>query len=86
MVLRRTFNYELQYGYQLRFDLNALEEDRVVGAITNIKNRHWVALKYVHGRIWLLDSLGQPEILDAAAFRTFVNKNPHTYAIRTLAG
>ena len=83
MVLRRTFRYELQLGNQLRFDLNALEESAVIGAITNIKNRHWVALKYIDGQMWLLDSTEHPRVLPAPAFREFVNENPHTYVIRS---
>ena len=87
MALRRTFQYELQLGRQLRFDVNALEESGVVGAIANTNDgSHWVALKRVHGTTWLLDSLRQPAVLDTASFHAFVNDNPHTYAIRTLSG
>ena len=84
MALRRTFHYELQMGHQLRLNLNALEEVAVIGAVTNKRNTHWVALKLVDGRIWLLDSLEEPKVLDAASFRAFVNKFPHIYAIRHL--
>ena len=85
MALRRTFLYELQFGHQLRFDLNTLEEVAVVGAIANIDNIHWVALKRIHGVTWLLDNVGRPTTLDARAFHAFVNKNPHTYVVRALS-
>ena len=74
MTLRRTCLYEPRLGLQLRFDVNALMHDNAVGAIANLDNEHWVALKYVNGVVWLLDSLRAPRVLNEIAYKKFVDR------------
>ena len=57
-----------------------------VGAIVNmVEASHWVALRVVGGRIWLLDSLAAgPQELTVAAYRALIARHPWTYAIWVL--
>ena len=84
MALRRTMEYELLLGHQLRYNPNILQDEKMQGAITNQDEVHWVALKLIQGKIWLLDSRYQPKILNDAAYLSFINQYPHTYAIRDI--
>ena len=53
-----------------------------VGAVVNICNRHWVALRYNAGVTWLLDSQEQgPQILSEAEYKTFIRRHEHAYPI-----
>jgi len=56
-------------------------EDRVFGAIVNIDNAHWVALKRVDGDIWLLDSTAAPEILSEEEFLQLINFHRSAYCV-----
>ena len=52
---------KVQYVMQLRpLYEKPLYIHSCVGAIVNIDNMHWVALKVVSGEIWLLDSESRP--------------------------
>ena len=84
MALRRTMQFELQLGLQLRYNPHILQDELIKGAITNKDNSHWVALKKVDDQIWLLDSVKRPRILSDAEYSTFILRYPHTYAIREL--
>ena len=83
-ALRRTFTFELQLGRQLRLDANLLQEQRIVGAIMNMDNVHWVALRYVDRNYWLLDSRYQPRLLSESQYLALIAGFEHTYAIRDL--
>jgi hypothetical protein len=50
------------------------------GAVVNIDERHWVALRSVAGRVWLLDSL-QIEPRPLANYEAYVRKHKHAYPI-----
>ncbi len=52
-----------------------------VGAIVNIDDKHWVALKAVSGEIWLLDSQRKPRKLEEEEYIAYVNKRRATYPI-----
>ena len=54
----------------------------VVGAFVNVENWHWVALRYVEGKLYLLDSLrGRPIAMSEREYRVYVKKHPHSYCI-----
>ena len=47
-----------------------------VGAIVCIGHRHWVALRYVDGKIWFLDSQeAHPKIYSWTTYATFIKEN-----------
>ena len=71
---------------QYVFDLQPLcetphEIHACIGALVNIGNTHWIALKAVSGKIWHLDSQKLPRQLDEASYRTFLEKHKAAYKI-----
>ena len=54
-----------------------------VGAMSNIANRHWVALQVVDEKMWLLDSMREgPLEMSVEEYREHLhNHHPWTYAI-----
>ena len=65
----------------LHANVNHLVEDGVVGAIVNQGNTHWVALKRVGERVWLLDSLRPPHVLSYEEYVRFVTQWRNSYPI-----
>ena len=52
------------------------------GAIVNIDDSHWVALRAVAGQVWLLDSLKPaPTLLTQDQYVNFVRVHPYAFAI-----
>ena len=74
MTLRRSLNYRLLLE-PLHVNPNVLEEDRIAGAVINKDNEHWVALRRVDGRIWLLDSTQQPRALHHKEYMAFIKRH-----------
>jgi hypothetical protein len=70
--------------------LTAINADLVLsagdisGAIVNKDNSHWVALRKVAGRLWLLDSLGEPKPLTAGDVARFLARHPSAFPLRRL--
>ena len=55
---------------------------RCVGALVNLDDEHWVALKAISGKIWLLDSLKKkPRLLQEGEYLAYVNKRRAAYPI-----
>jgi hypothetical protein len=52
-----------------------------VGAIVNVDNRHWVALRWVQGSVWLLDSMDEPRQLTWNGYVYFVRLNRNAFRI-----
>ena len=53
-----------------------------VGAVVNIRNRHWVALRCDTGVTWLLDSQEHgPQVLSEAEYKAFIRKHKNTFPI-----
>ena len=53
-----------------------------VGAVVNIRNRHWVALRYDAGVTWLLDSQEHgPQVLSEAEYKAFIRKHKKANAM-----
>ena len=53
-----------------------------IGAVVNIRNVHWVALRWVHNTVWLLD--GQepgPVPLTWPQYLTLIREHPDAYPI-----
>jgi hypothetical protein len=52
------------------------------GAIVNIENRHWVALRWEQGVVWLLDSMEErPRALTWTAYQHFVRLHRGAFRI-----
>ena len=83
MTLRRTMQYQLLL-LPLRDNPNILEDPTVAGAIVNLHNAHWVALKRVDGNIWLLDSCRRPVQLPYEEYLAFVRSNKYSYPVQRL--
>ena len=59
-----------------------LRAERTVGAVMNIDNQHWVALRYISGQHWYLDSqLGRPLKLSEKEYVKRVRKNRAAFCI-----
>jgi len=55
---------------------------RCVGAIVNIRNRHWVAVRFINRVLWLLDSQEYvPQIISDAEYKAFVRKHEHAFPV-----
>ena len=52
-----------------------------VGAIVNIDNKHWVAVRWVQGSVWMLDSQDEPRQLSWNAYVYFVRLNRSAFRI-----
>ena len=56
-----------------------------VGAVVNIANRHWVALREVEGTIWLFDSQeAAPARLSYDAYIEFIAEYTGAYPIMSI--
>ena len=56
-----------------------------VGAVTNVDNRHWVALRSIDGQIWCLDSLKDaPRVLTPEAYLAFVRRHRSSFPISSV--
>ena len=63
-------------------DVNPDSLPAAVGAISNIANRHWVALKVVDEKIWLLDSMREgPLEMSVEEKSEHLHHHPWTYVI-----
>ena len=59
-----------------------LRAEQTLGAIMNINNQHWVALRCVSGQIWYLDSqLDNPQVLSEEDYVKRVRKSKGGYCI-----
>ena len=61
--------------------VNAAALRTSVGSIVNIQNRHWVALRWLHGAVWLLDSQDVPRELNWQAYQHFVRLHRSAFRI-----
>ena len=53
-----------------------------LGAVVNIRNVHWVALRWCAGKVWLLDSQEpRPRSLTWRQYLDFVNRHKDAYRI-----
>ena len=54
-----------------------------VGAVVNVNNNHWVALRRVASQVWLLDSQEPlPQRLTEAEYKQYVKKHRGAFPIR----
>ena len=53
-----------------------------VGAIVNIGNRHWVALRSIDGKVWFLDSQeARPKVYSWTTYAAFIKENRGAFCI-----
>ena len=53
-----------------------------VGAVVNIGNRHWVALRSIAGQIWRLDSQDpMPRLMTESSYRSYIDQNRGAFAL-----
>ena len=58
-----------------------------VGAIVNVRNRHWVALRFIDEQVWLLDSQNAaPVPLSWAMYESFIRQHRAAYRINVAEG
>lgn len=54
----------------------------VIGAIVNKQNVHWVAIRFIVGKLFLLDSQrGRPIVMSERDYRYFVKKHDYAYCL-----
>ena len=62
--------------------VNAAALRTAAGALVNVANRHWVALRWVAEQVWLLDSTeARPRPLSWTAYLHFVRIHRGAYRI-----
>ena len=61
-----------------------LFDDQTVGALVNIEQSHWVAIKYHGGIIWLLDSAKVPiaRQMSYVEYKSYIQKYRDAYFIK----
>ena len=59
------------------------DDENCVGAVVNIRNRHWVALRSIDKQVWLLDSQEpHPIRLTDAEYKGFISRHRNAFPIR----
>ena len=54
-----------------------------VGSVININNSYWVALRWMHDRVWLLDAEEKrPILLTWQSYTMFIHVHNHAYCIK----
>jgi len=72
----------VEYVMQLQpLHVNPCQIHSSLGAIVNLDNKHWVALKVLSGTIWLLDSTQMPKPLSDGEYEAFVRKRRAAFPI-----
>ena len=73
----------VEYVFKLNPLFNNPNKIKVsVGAVANINNAHWVALRWMHDRVWLLDSQEKRPIpLSWQVYMFFIDEHKDVYPI-----
>ena len=88
-AIRSTSMHKIErVEYQLGLQLLHVNPDRIYsslveGGVVNLKDkRHWVAVRFINGKLFLLDSQrGRPIVMSERGYRTFVKKNVGGFCI-----
>lgn len=83
-ALRETRQFALRLPALHDGTVDVLADSLVAGAVVNRQNTHWLALRYVNGTYWVLDSMRSPTRLSRAELTTFLVDHSHVYAIEVL--
>ncbi len=62
--------------HPLHANAHVLRDPAIAGAVVNKNNVHWVALKCIDDRIWLLDSSDRPMPLADQEYMAFIDQYP----------
>ena len=67
--------------------LHRIENAETVGLVVNVEKRHWLALRFYRGQIWLLDSVLQdPKPLSFDEYVNFLREPNHrAFAVKKIA-
>ena len=87
-ALRRTMMFELlpePVGITIRLR-DSIVDPQYAGLVVHQAwpQKHWVAIRYIDEKIWLLDSLGKPRALNKVEYHRFVTGHPIAFLIRKL--
>ena len=55
--------------------------NNVLGMVVNLEQVHWVAVRVVHNRIWLLDSCQVPVLHTLHAMAEYVREHRHAFLV-----
>jgi hypothetical protein len=84
-IISNSLAARLEKPYDLRLEplfRNPGVIHQCVGAVANIRQQHWVALRSVDGQIWRLDSLDSaPKPMSELDYSWFIKANRGTYPI-----
>lgn len=84
-ALEKTGMYRLETTQPLHVNPKRLFDPTVAGALVNLDNEHWVALKVVDDVIWLLDSQKQrPVSISHAELLHYVRRYRDAYPIQRI--
>jgi len=87
-VLAKALEGSTMYSLELQTlsapaEMSALIADPdVAGALVNVPGAHWLALRFVHGCAWALDSISGPQKLgaiDSHKYRAFLNDHAFVF-------
>ena len=84
MVLRQSARYQMLLAPLAGDNLDILAAADIPGAIVNMNNTHWVALRFVNNAFWLLDSLREPKAMSRRDVGRFLVRYPRAYPIQRL--
>ncbi len=56
-----------------------------LGAVVNLNNEHWVALRWIDGAVRLLDSMGEPESFSWSEYLKYIAEHRSAYPIVEVA-
>ena len=80
-ALRHTAVFALS-EQPLRESPDIIYNQAVVGAVVNLNNQHWVAIKFRDGALWLLDSGNQGAVYYSyPMYLAYVQEHRHSYPI-----
>ena len=84
-ALQATMQYELLLE-PLSNNPGLIHAPEIMGALSNIRNQHWVAFIAVENMIWRLDSLRKPEQMTEERYHAHLRAHGQTYPVRRKEG
>jgi hypothetical protein len=87
-ALRRSMLFELllePVGIQIRLR-DSIVDPQYAGLVVHqtCPQKHWVAIRYIDEKFWLLDSERKPRVLNKLEYHGFLSRHPSAFLIRKL--